>query len=464
MSPVLLGVLAYVLVQLGIGVVVARRVKDEEDYLVAGRSLGLGLATCSIFATWFGAETCVGAAGQIYTEGLDRHSVEPFAYGACLLLMGLFFAAPFWRTRITTLADLLRTRYSPGVERVAAVLLIPTSVLWAAAQVRAFGHVLAVSGGIGVELGIATAAGIAIVYTVAGGLLADVYTDVVQAFALVLGLVLVLASVVGDLGGVAGAGEAAAEALRRPPLAEPGASWLETAEIWAVPLCGSLVAQEVVSRSLAARSPAVARRSALLGGSLYLAVGAMPVFLGLVGSRLVPGLADPEQLLPELARRHLPTVGYVLFAGALVSAILSTVDSALLVASSLLSRNLVFSGRRGASDRVRLLGARAGVVLFGLGAWALAREAEGVFELVEDASGFGSAGILVVVAFGLFTRFGGPHGAHAALWTGVTVWVVGHYFGIAFPHPYLASLGGALAAFLALGALEKGPRPSTRPS
>lgn len=63
MNSILVGLFAYVLLQFVIAVVVSRRVKTEEDYLVAGRSLGYGLATFSIFATWFGAEISIGAAG-----------------------------------------------------------------------------------------------------------------------------------------------------------------------------------------------------------------------------------------------------------------------------------------------------------------------------------------------------------------------------------------------------------------
>lgn len=68
----------------------------------------------------------------------------------------------------------------------------------------------------------------------------------------------------------------------------------------------------------------------LVGGTLYLAVGLIPVFLGLVGPALLPGLEEPEQLVPTLAQQYLPTLLYVIFAGAMISAILSTVDWVLL--------------------------------------------------------------------------------------------------------------------------------------
>ncbi|MEN8259455.1 MAG: hypothetical protein ABFS02_02520 [Pseudomonadota bacterium] len=78
MNAVLSGVLIYVLLQLLIGIVVSRRIANEDDYLLAGRSLGTGMAMFSVFATWFGAETCIGAAGSVYASGLSGGSVDPF--------------------------------------------------------------------------------------------------------------------------------------------------------------------------------------------------------------------------------------------------------------------------------------------------------------------------------------------------------------------------------------------------
>lgn len=449
MTPVLAGILAYVGLQLLVGLWVSRRIASEDDFLVAGRKLGPALVGGSIFATWFGAETCVSASAQVYEGGLRTDSVEPFAYGVCLLITGLVFARPLWRAGVTTLADLLRRRFGPRTEQLACILLIPTSVLWAAAQVRAFGIVLASSSGLQLEWALALAAVIAVVYTVAGGLLADVYTDLLQAGVLVLGLVAVLVAVVSDAGGVDGAW-ALIDGARLSELAQQSPGWLGTAEAWAIPLCGSVVAQEVLSRSLAARSPGVARGALLQGGSVYLLVGLIPVTLGLLGPALLPELDDPEQMLPMLAAEHLSQWGYVLFAGALVSAILSTVDSSLLVASGFLSRNLLLAGRDNVSERTRLRTARGGVVLFGLLAWALAASAEGVFALVEEASGFGSAGILVVVVMALFGKAGGAPAALLSLLAGVTAWVIGAYVMTDATAPYLVSLGCAVLGF-ALG-------------
>ncbi|HZL93521.1 MAG TPA: sodium:solute symporter family protein, partial [Vicinamibacterales bacterium] len=389
MQPVLIGIGVYLLVQFAIGMAVSRRIASESDYLVAGRRLGVGLAAFSIFATWFGAETVVGAAGSIYADGLSGGSADPFGYGLCLVVLGLVIAAPLWRRKYTTFGDLFRERYSIGVERLAVLLMVPTSVLWAAAQIRAFGQVVSASSDVDVSTAVTAAAGFVIVYTVAGGLLADVVTDFVQSIAVIVGLVLLIVTI-GDAHG----GLPAIRAMIDPARLDwfsSDASWLETLEAWAVPVCGSLLAVEMLSRILGCRTAATARNATLLGAALYLAVGAIPVAIGLAGPTLAPGLDEPEQLVAVLAQQHFSTFLYVLFAGALISAILSTVDSCLLAAASLVSHNLILPLRPDLSERSKVWHARVGVIVFGIVAYAIALHADGIYELVATASAFGSA-------------------------------------------------------------------------
>ena len=451
MNLVLLGVLAYVLFQFAVGIYVSRRIRTEADYLVAGRSLGYGLAIFTVFATWFGAETTIGAAGAIYTDGLSGGTADPFGYAACLLVMGLVFAIPLWKRELTTLADLFRQRFSPGVERLAVVLMIPTSLLWAAAQIRAFGQVLSAASGLEVTMMITAAALIVIAYTAFGGMLADAWTDLVQGIALMIGLAVVLAVVLADTG---------LEPLRQIPAERlrlfggPDTPLLATVEAWAVPLCGSVLAAELVQRIIATRTPQIARNASLVAAGMYLLFGMIPVTLGLMGPALVPGLEHPEQILPRIAAQYLPGVLYVIFAGALVSAILSTVDSALLVASGLLSHNLVVPLRPGMTEAQKVRVARWGVALFGVLAYVLALYAEGVYALVEEASAFGSAGIFVAIVLGLFTRWGGAASAAASLLVGVAAWIAGAYV-LDLPYPYVTSLAAAFAAYAATSVVER---------
>ena len=446
-------IFVYVALQMLIGVLVSRSIRTEDDYLLAGRQLGPALATFSIFATWFGAETCVGSAGAVYATGLSATRGDPFGYALVIVILAALFAAPLWRAQITTLGDLFRRRYSPRVEQMAVVLMIPTSILWAGAQIRAFGQVLAsASDGMSASVGIAVATLTVLVYTIFGGLLADAWTDLLQGIVLAVGLVVVTVLVVNGLGGVGPAlsqVESSHWAWRAP-----GESAIEVMNRWAVPILGSITAQELISRIVACRSPQVAQRAAWMASVTYLSVGILPVALGLMATQVPMQLTDPEHVLPELAASHLPRFGYVLFVGALVSAILSTVNSCLLVAGSLISHNLVVPHLPSIGERGKLLAARIGVMGAGLAAWYLALTSESVLGLVEEASGFGSAGILVLMVFSLWSPFGGAWAAMSALLAGVGVWVAAHFVYV-LPYDYLASIGAALGAYVLVGLLER---------
>jgi Na+/proline symporter len=233
-----------------------------------------------------------------------------------------------------------------------------------------------------------------------------------------------------------------------------------------VPVFGSVIATELVARVIAARSPVIARRASLTAGALYVTMGMIPVFVGLLGAALVPALGvtltDAEQLVPALAERLLSPIGFALFAGGLISAILSTVDSTLLVASGLLSHNLLVPLLGVRDERHKLRLARLGVLAFGALACGLALRADGVFALVEQASAFGSAGILVCVGFALFGGWGGPRTASATLGIGVVAYLGGQQAGVTAP--FLLSLGAALLAYLVGGALERGTALVVGPS
>ncbi|MCB1126742.1 MAG: sodium:solute symporter family protein [Verrucomicrobiae bacterium] len=451
MNPVLIGLAGFILVQLAIGLVVSRRIRNTDDYWLAGRTMGFWLIMPSVFATWFGAETCVSSAGGMYERGLAGGAAEPFGYGLCIVFLGAVFAVPLYRRGLTTFADFYRTRFSPGVEKVAVIILAPTSILWAAAQVRAFGQVVSSAAGMNVELGITVAAGVAIAYTFLGGLRADVITDCLQAGIIIVGLAVLAVLIVHDQGGVSAT--LGLVERERFTLFGGGMGFWETAETWAVPVCGSGVAQEIISRILAARSANVARSATITGGVAYLLIGTIPACIGLVGFALLPDLRDPEQILPQLAQTHLPQMLYILFIGALVSAILSTVDSSLLAASALLSQNLVLPLCRQAGDRARLWTARSAVVLCGLAAFGLALSAETIYGLVEAASAFGGAGLFVLLVFGLFTRLGRARTALFTLLASAVTWVIAGPL-LESTSPYVTSMGVATLVYVGVSAWD----------
>lgn len=452
MSAELLGLLLYLLLMLGIGAWVARRVHSETDYLVAGRSMGFWLVSFSVFATWFGAEAVLSTAATNYTDGLAGATADPFGWGLAIICAGVFFGRALWARGLITYADLYRQRYGAGVERLAVVLMIPASVPWAAAQIRAFGQVIGVSTGLDLEVTILMAAGVVVVYTLLGGLLADAITDLVQGIALIIGLLAIFLVVQADAGGV-WTSLARVDPSRLDPFLVGDEGWLAHVEAWSVVVLGGMLAAEIIQRMIGARSGRVALWGTVTGGAVYLVVSLVPVYLGLIGPELLPNLEDPEQLVPTLAREHLGAVAFVLFSGALVSMILSTVDSALLTAGGLVSHNVIAHAVPSLTERGRLLSARVCVLGMGVVSTWLAIGAERIYDLIILSTAITSAGLFVTTCFGLFTRFGGARSAVAANLAGVGIWSLGTVLG--WTAPWLASLLGATASYVAVAMTER---------
>jgi len=447
-------ILGYVALQLVIAWLVSRRISGEDDYLVAGRSLGPVLCTFSIFATWFGAETCVAAAAATYEGGLSAASGDPFGYALCLLILGAIFARALWNRKLSTFADLYRQRYGPNTERLFAILLIPMSLLWAAAQIRAMGQVLAANSEFDVFAAMTFAAAVVVAYTTLGGLKADAITDLIQGGTIALGVVALAWTVFGADDGLSW-GDLPRERLT---LLDTNRPVLENLELWAVPVLGSLFVAEIVSRVAAARNAAVAQRGTLLGGLLFLGFGTLVALLGVAASTMDMAAADSsEQILLTLAAAQLGPLWATLFSGALVAAILSTVDSALLTAGSLAAHNIIIPMRPPMADRARLRLNRLSVVGFGVVSYFLANWFDSVYELIEQASAFASAGVVVVTPIALFTRFGGAAAAISSLLAGVVVYCYGGYLA-EWPYPYLTAVAAAAAAYLG-GALLERSRP-----
>jgi Na+/proline symporter len=451
MNAVLIGMLVYVLAQFAVGAWVSRRITNEADYILAGRRLGTGLVVFSVFATYFGAEAIVASGGAVYEKGLSGALVDPFGYAGAIVLVGLFFARSLWSRGLTTFADLFRKRYSEGVEWLVVIVLLPGSIIWAAAQVRAFGQVLSANSALGLTTAITLAAMLVAGYSVVGGLLADAVTDTIQGVAVVAGLLILAAVVVSGMGGL-GTAVAQIEPARLVPI-DREESLLVTLEHLAVPVCGTVVAVELISRFLGARTAQIATSGTVIGGAVYLVVGAIPVLLGLLGPQLGLNVADAEQFVPKLAEQHLVGPVYVVFVGAIVSAILSAVHAALHAPASQLSHNIVVRAVPGLSEGGKLWSVRLTVLGLSVVAFLIAITSEGIHELVETASAFGSAGVFVATLFALFSRFGGPASAYASILAGMLVWAVGKY-AFELSVPYLLGLLAALAGYVVMARFD----------
>lgn len=456
---ILFFIVIYLLIQLAIGFYVSLKVENESDFFLGGRSVPTWALSFSLFATWFGAETCIGSSAAVFGGGLSASKAEPFGYGLCLLITALFVAPRLWNERYTTLGDFYSDRYGRVVEQISIWILIPSSMMWAAAQIKAFGEVISATSAIPIDWSIFLATVFVIVYTFMGGMLGDIVTDVLQGGILAIVLVIVLVLAIGQLGGV----ESFIGSIDKSKLSfiSSDQSFLQRIDSWMIPIMGSLVAQELIARVLSAKNPNNAKRSTLFGFGLYMVFGSIPVILGLVGSHFVSDLSSSEQFLPTMARELLPDALYVIFAGALISAILSTIDSILLAISALVSHNFLIPMLKIDNQKEKVRLARWVLIASGTICYVIAMFTESIYGLVEESSAFGSAGILVITVCGLMMKKGKQLSASSTMVFGFVLTVFLKYI-IKLEASYTVSVIITFIFFLFMAYYEEKLLPRSR--
>lgn len=400
------------------------RIHDTEDYLVAGRRLSLPLSTATLFATWFGAGTLLAASDAVRAEGVRAAALDPWGAGACLVIAGLFLAGPLWRMKLLTVADFFGRRFGPRAETLSALLMIPGYFGWIAAQFVALGSMLQLFFGMELHLAILLVAAVGTGYTLVGGMWSVTLTDALQMALLCLGLVVLAVAVAGELGGpVAGVArvlrETPARLLEPVPVEglEPLLSWLG---LFCAGALGNLPGQDLLQRVFSARSASVAKAACVSAGVLYLAVGALPVFLALASNLLAPERADTA-ILPALAGLFLEPWLAVAFVVVIMSAVLSTIDSAILAPASVLAQNLLGRGR---PERSTLRLDHVAVLVVAGASLALAFLGEDAYSLLEAAYELGLVSLLVPLALGLRSQRGGEGAALASMGVGTGLWAL----------------------------------------
>lgn len=411
--------IAYLFFQFLLCFWISKKIKNEDDYLVGGRNSGYFLISLSLFATWFGAETCIGSSAEVYRFGLSGSRADPFGYSLCLFLTGFLIAPKIWNKKYVTLADYYKDRFGEATESIAVFILAFSALIWSAAQLRAFGQVLSTVTDWPIQLAVFVSFAFVLLYVLFGGLMGDIITDAIQSFVIVLGLLLIFYFVFRqtDLSFF--------ELIKTQPperLSILGAneSILKRVDRWMIPVLGSLVAQEIISRIFASRSKSVAIGSSYISGLIYIFVGLIPVFLGLVGPSLIfMTEGREEQFILKLAEASLPLFFVPIFFGAIVSALLATIDSILLSSSGLISHNIVIPKLKITSEKKKVFISRLVVFLCGVLSYILAIYSESIYSLLETASSFGTSGVLVITVIGLWFSFGNAKTSTLTLLSGL---------------------------------------------
>lgn len=418
------GVSAYILMMLVIGWLSSKNIKDATDYIVAGRRLPLGLATAALFATWFGGGTSMGAAGESYWNGFLGTIADPFGAGLCLLLAGLFYVRTMRRMKLLTIADFFAIKYGKTSELLVALITLPAFIGWVGAEMVALGLIVHSVTGLTPTAGIIISAIVVLIYTYQGGMWADTLTDFAQMIILVAGLVIMFPIVINHVGGFSAIkAQIPDEMFYFFPRNTGFSGWMFYLQAWIIVGLGSIPGQDVMQRALSSKDENTAQWASYFSGLGYMLLGIIPVTLGIVGRLVFPELANSELVLVELAMKFLPNFVVALFVGALLSAIMSSTDSAILAPASIVTRNILPHIKK-MDGKGELKVARIATVVITALALATALWFQNVYDLMVSAWGFLLVGCFVPLTFGIWSKKSNTPAAVTSSIIGFVSWII----------------------------------------
>jgi SSS family transporter len=457
---IFIGVAVYLVIMLYIGIRAAKSTESTEDFIVAGRKMPLWIGSATIIATWFGGGTMMGAAGASYERGLIGVIADPFGGALCLFIVGYFFARIFRRLRLLTFIDFFQNRYGTTAATIAAIGSISSNIGWTGALLVAFGFVFETLTGVPLEYGIMGGAVVVFVYTVAGGMWAVAMTDFVQMAVIAVGLVMLLIVVLIDVGGWGNiAPHLPEDTFRMIPAEHSAMHWLNYFRAWLIFGLADVTAQTLIQRACSAKNEQTAQNSFYLAGFGHLFLGLIPVTLGIIASITMPGLTDPETVIPELAIAHLHPVAIAIFVGALLAAIMSSADSALLAAASVFSVNILPLFKPKVSDRQQLKATRIAIPVLGSIAVYVALEVQVVYNLILDANSVILVCVTVPFIVGVWWKPANRTGALASMAMGFLTWFVAIVYAPDFPGDLLGLLVGLVTMFVVSFLTQKSDPP-----
>jgi Na+/proline symporter len=344
MSMILYGLTVLIVAIMGVGLYVSRKIQgDSVNYIVAGRGLILPVAAATLMAQSLDANATLGNTDLTASFGFWAGAALPIGLAGCLFITGLFFAKPMNKMDLLTLPDFFRRKYGRVVEVVAALIMVLAFSLLLGGNLVAGGFLFQTFMGTTFVQGVLIISVIAFLYTIAGGLFAVAYTDMIQAVVAFFGSIALIVYVGVNYGFTVPQGMGPTALVQINPLDNSAGSWINLATIFALAL-GDIVAIDFMERVFAADSPETAQKACFAGAAGTLVIGIPFSIVALSAGSILQSIgveAGNQAVLYVLLQEAVPPWLAVLVLGGIVAASLSTSDGAILGTSAALARNVL---------------------------------------------------------------------------------------------------------------------------
>ena len=355
----------YFVVLLGIGVWASKKIKNSEDYMLAGRGLGFWLFTLLIVCSICSGMTLIGTSEFGYASGwpgMWEAIFVPLAASACIIIFGSKLNQIGKKQGCMTIADYFTMRYenNRGLRALTAGSSIVVSLVYLVGQYTAISVVLMWAFGLPQWIALLVSGVIITAYTVIGGLYAVSWTGLVQGLILIFGIILVTPFILSAAGGIEVINNMLAAV--DPQLVLPAFESNYAAYAYCTPeylatwglmlILGLACAPHVISNVFAAKKPSYFRWAPVIAFGIYLVVMVLIKICGFGVRAMAENGAISESGMSLLTsnpdftilvgiQEASPTILITaLFAVIVLSAVMSTTDRLMLTVGTEFSWNI----------------------------------------------------------------------------------------------------------------------------
>lgn len=354
----------YLLSLLLIGYLGKKASKEQSlnDFYLAGRNMGVFVLFLTLYATQYSGNTLIGFAGQAYRQGFT--ALVSVTFMISVIGAYLIFAPKLYRLSrehdFITIGDYIQHRFNSRIFTTIAVVLCMIALSnYILTNLKAIGYVTEIvsDSRISFATGIIGLSVIMVIYETLGGLRSVAWTDVIQGLILLAGVILLFIAIEYQYGGVSSTSEYLINSKPEfwaPPDGEQKIKWLS---VLLIVFLGIPIYPQAIQRIYAARSEKTLKNSFKIMAFMPLVTTFVIVMAGVIGISMFPdldrlGSEKVVLLILEDLSNKIPIVGIllVLFMAAVIAAIMSTIDSALLAISSLFTQDIYRIIRPGSSN------------------------------------------------------------------------------------------------------------------
>ncbi len=341
-----LGCIAYIIATTLLGYYITRNIHTAKGFILANRSLPIHITAATVFATWFGSESIMGIPGAFAEHGVIGVISDPIGAAACLIFIAVFLGRKLYQMNVLTLADYLRHRYDKSTEIVLGIAISVSYLGWIAAQFLAFGFVVnhLFPEYISVNAGKIIGAVIVLAYTYRGGMMSVAINDFIQTFMIIAGLVFTYSVIYLEGMDFTTLFQYAHDKdyLKWEYNEHYPNIWSIVVVLFAM-ILGSIPQQDTYQRITSSKSENTAIYGTILGAFIYLFITVIPILMVMAAlkSGFLPEDDNFELVVIKYIVAKTPIAIQILFFGAIMAAILSTISGTTLAASVVFSENVI---------------------------------------------------------------------------------------------------------------------------